>query len=65
MADEPFLEAALDDRGKTVRRAAADLLPRLTEFCASPSGWPSGPGPASDGAARHRSSSPPGSAIRR
>jgi hypothetical protein len=29
MADEPFLEAALDDRGKTVRRAAADLLPRL------------------------------------
>jgi hypothetical protein len=31
MADEPFLEAALDDRGKTVRRAAAELLPRLTE----------------------------------
>ena len=29
MADEPFLEAALDDRGKTVRRAAAELLPRL------------------------------------
>ncbi len=31
MADEPFLEAALDDRSKTVRRAAAGLLPRLPE----------------------------------
>jgi hypothetical protein len=30
MADEPFLEAALDDRAKAVRRAAADLLPRLS-----------------------------------
>jgi len=29
MADEPFLEAALDDRGATVRAAAADLLARL------------------------------------
>ncbi len=28
--DEPFLESALDDRAKTVRRAAAELLPRLT-----------------------------------
>jgi hypothetical protein len=27
--DEPFLEAALDDRGKEVRRQAADLLQRL------------------------------------
>jgi Family of unknown function (DUF5691) len=27
--DEPFLEAALDDRGKEVRRQAADLLRRL------------------------------------
>ncbi len=27
--DEPFLEAALDDRGKTVRIAAANLLTRL------------------------------------
>lgn len=26
LADEPFLESALDDRGKDVRRAAADLL---------------------------------------
>ncbi len=31
MADEPFLESALDDRAKTVRKAAADLLPRLPE----------------------------------
>lgn len=29
MEDEPFLEAALDDRGKEVRRAAAELLVRL------------------------------------
>lgn len=29
MADEPFLEAALDDRSKTVRAAAAALLERL------------------------------------
>jgi hypothetical protein len=28
-ADEPFLEAALDDRAATVREAAADLLARL------------------------------------
>ncbi len=31
MADEPFLEAALDDRSKQVRRTAADLLARLPE----------------------------------
>ena len=30
MADEPFLEAALDDRNRTVRRKAAELLSRLT-----------------------------------
>lgn len=29
--DEPFLEAALDDRGKDVRRAAAERLARLPE----------------------------------
>lgn len=31
MADEPFLETALDDRGKEVRRLAAELLARLPE----------------------------------
>lgn len=31
MADEPFLEDALDDRRKDVRRAAVDLLARLPE----------------------------------
>ncbi|GAB4208954.1 MAG: DUF5691 domain-containing protein [Roseiflexaceae bacterium] len=31
MADEPFLEAALDDRSKEVRRVAAGLLARLPE----------------------------------
>jgi hypothetical protein len=31
MADEPFLEVALDDRRKEVRRAAADLLVKLPE----------------------------------
>lgn len=30
-ADEPFLEAALDDKAKTVRAAASDLLRRLPE----------------------------------
>jgi hypothetical protein len=31
MDDEPFLEAALDDRSKEVRRTAAELLARLPE----------------------------------
>ena len=31
MADEPFLEAALDARNNTVRRKAAELLSRLTD----------------------------------
>jgi hypothetical protein len=31
MADEPFLEAALDDRRREVRQQAADLLTRLPE----------------------------------
>lgn len=31
MADEPFLERALDDRNVTVRRKAADLLSRLPD----------------------------------
>ncbi|MEV7969340.1 DUF5691 domain-containing protein [Sphaerisporangium sp. NPDC088356] len=31
MADEPFLEAVLDDRRREVRRQAADLLTRLPE----------------------------------
>jgi hypothetical protein len=31
LADEPFLEAALDDRSKRVREIAADLLSRLPE----------------------------------
>jgi hypothetical protein len=31
MADEPFLERALDDRSKEVRRGAAELLERLPE----------------------------------
>lgn len=30
MADQPFLESALDDRGESVRREAAQLLTRLT-----------------------------------
>lgn len=35
MADEPFLEAALDDRRKEVRQTAANLLAQLSEsrFC--------------------------------
>ncbi len=35
IADEPFLEALLDDRSKEVRRATVDLLTRLPEsrFC--------------------------------
>lgn len=31
MADQPFLEYALDDRGESVRKAAAQLLTRLTD----------------------------------
>ena len=42
-ADEPFLEAALDDSRKPVRNAAATLLARPARARASPRGWPRAP----------------------